>query len=619
MLVTEALLARLHVVVEHARRRARRRRRSRARGRARAHRPRRGSTTCTTRSSTHAARRPVVDTFRAWTRRVPARVPGRRRAPATRSPTSTCSSSLDPAGDLADPARAADDDGVARHQAVPRGRRARALRRDAGARAPRRHGGRRAPVRDLRARRSPRWIYSFGVAPPPATRSPIPTTQARVAELFLGVWAGTIENDGLNRLVLRAGLDVARRRDRARARASTCARPACASPRPTSPTRSPPTPTRRACSCELLPRPPRSRPCVGARRPRCRRSELDDELGRTIDAVASLDDDRILRALSQSCAPAVRTNAYRGERARGAASSTRRRSTSSPPAPAARDLGVLAAVEGVHLRAGDIARGGIRWSDRREDFRTEILGLMKAQTREERGHRAGRREGRVRGEARRHDAVAATQTFIRGLLDLTDNRVDGRGRAARPRRAARRRRPLPRRRGRQGHRRVLRRRQRARRRVRLLARRRVRVGRVRGLRPQGDGHHVPGRVDLGAGALPRRSASTPTPPASPSSASATCRATCSATVCCARRTCKLVAAFDHRHVFLDPDPDPAASFAERQRLFALADVVVGRLRPRGDLGRWRRVPARRQVGRSVARGAAGARSRRPSRSPPTSW
>ena len=49
-------------------------------------------------------------------------------------------------------------------------------------------------------------------------------------------------------------------------------------------------------------------------------------------------------------------------------------------APAVRDLRVSPRVEGVHLRAGFVARGGIRWSDRREDFRTEILGLMKAQT-----------------------------------------------------------------------------------------------------------------------------------------------------------------------------------------------------------------------------------------------
>ena len=65
------------------------------------------------------------------------------------------------------------------------------------------------------------------------------------------------------------------------------------------------------------------------------------------------------------------------------------------------------------------------------------------------------------------------------------------------------------------------------------------------------------------------SASTPTRIRSRSSGSATCPATCSATGCCSRRRSQLVGAFDHRHVFLDPKPDPAASFAERRRLFDL--------------------------------------------------
>ena len=66
-----------------------------------------------------------------------------------------------------------------------------------------------------------------------------------------------------------------------------------------------------------------------------------------------------------------------------------------------------------------------------------------------------------------------------------------------------------------------------------------------------------------------RWASTRRRPISPSSASATCRATCSATACCCRGTSGCVAAFDHRHIFLDPNPDPATSFAERERLFKL--------------------------------------------------
>ena len=75
---------------------------------------------------------------------------------------------------------------------------------------------------------------------------------------------------------------------------------------------------------------------------------------------------------------------------------------------------------------------------------------------------------------------------------------------------------------------------------------------------------------------------------------------------------KLVGAFDHRHVFLDPDPDPEASFRERARLFALPALVVGRLRPRRHLDGRRCVPARREVAADL-RGGAGACSRSTSR------
>jgi glutamate dehydrogenase len=90
-------------------------------------------------------------------------------------------------------------------------------------------------------------------------------------------------------------------------------------------------------------------------------------------------------------------------------------------------------VEGVHLRMGKVARGGIRWSDRREDFRTEILGLMKAQNVKNTvivpvGSKGGfvpRRLPAAREEAQR-EGTECYRLFIRSLLDLTDNLVDGR-------------------------------------------------------------------------------------------------------------------------------------------------------------------------------------------------
>jgi glutamate dehydrogenase len=85
--------------------------------------------------------------------------------------------------------------------------------------------------------------------------------------------------------------------------------------------------------------------------------------------------------------------------------------------------------EGVHLRSGNVSRGGIRWSDRREDFRTEILALVKAQNTKNAiiipmGSKGG---FYVKNESASYqDGVECYRNFIRGLLDITDNLVDGR-------------------------------------------------------------------------------------------------------------------------------------------------------------------------------------------------
>ena len=212
------------------------------------------------------------------------------------------------------------------------------------------------------------------------------------------------------------------------------------------------------------------------------------------------------------------------------------------------------------------------------------------------------REGRLRRQAAaapippqlRAEVEACYRLFIGGLLDVTDNLVDGDGdrscrrrrscattatirtSSSRPTRAPPRSPTSP---------------TRSRCDARLLARRRVRVGRRARLRPQGDGHHRPRRVGVGARATSATSTSIPTATTSPWSASATCRATCSATACCSREHIQLVAAFDHRHVFLDPDPDAASVVRGAQAAVRAAPLVVGRLRRRADLAGRRRVPA----------------------------
>jgi glutamate dehydrogenase len=99
---------------------------------------------------------------------------------------------------------------------------------------------------------------------------------------------------------------------------------------------------------------------------------------------------------------------------------------------------------------------------------------------------------------------------------------------------------------------------------------------------------------------------------------ATCRATCSATGCWSRSKTRLLAAFDHRHIFLDPDPDPAASFAERERLFRLprsswADYEARLISPGGGV-----FPRNAKTLPLSPRRARCSASRRSARSPPRS-
>ncbi len=148
-----------------------------------------------------------------------------------------------------------------------------------------------------------------------------------------------------------------------------------------------------------------------------------------LDRVESLDEDRILRGFLNLIKATVRTSAFRPDRE---SLSFKFISADVPgmprPVPLFEIFVYAPGVEGVHLRGGRVARGGIRWSVRREDYRTEVLGLMKAQmTKNAVIVPTGAKGGFVlRGADRRpslEEVRAAYITFIRGLLDVTDNRV----------------------------------------------------------------------------------------------------------------------------------------------------------------------------------------------------
>src|SRR5262249_42729065 len=107
---------------------------------------------------------------------------------------------------------------------------------------------------------------------------------------------------------------------------------------------------------------------------------LHDEILEDLDAVRSLDEDRVLRSYLGMILATVRTNAYLSDRRYVSFKLESSRAPDIPRPPPRYDVFVFSPdMEAIHLRGGKVARGGIRWSDRLEDYRTEVLGLMKAQ------------------------------------------------------------------------------------------------------------------------------------------------------------------------------------------------------------------------------------------------
>jgi glutamate dehydrogenase len=170
-----------------------------------------------------------------------------------------------------------------------------------------------------------------------------------------------------------------------------------------------------------------------------RADQIRERVEDGIDGVESLDEDRILRGFLSVITAMLRTNFFRRDESGRPPSylsfKLEPEAISLLPKPRPRfEVFVYSPrFEGVHLRGGKVARGGIRWSDRPEDFRTEILGLMKAQMVKNAlivpvGAKGGfvlKQPPKEGGERLREEAVACYRMFLRGLLDLTDNIVDG--------------------------------------------------------------------------------------------------------------------------------------------------------------------------------------------------
>ena len=279
------------------------------------------------------------------------------------------------------------------------------------------------------------WIQQFDIAVTGRCNLSAEDQKPYFETAFAKTWGGETENDGLNRLVLAAGLDF---------RQVTCIRVICKYLLQTGIPYSQAYMERlladHAPIARLLVRlfetrfDPQQNPDKRQQQELAVAQELDERL----DEVATLDGDRVLRAFLGVIRAALRTNYYQSteDGARKSWISIKLNPRLVPELP--RPLPMFEAfvyspqVEGVHLRGGKVARGGLRWSDRREDFRTEVLGLMKAQmVKNAVIVPVGAKGGFVvkqpvdpsDREAWMAQGIECYKTFLRGLLDITDNRL----------------------------------------------------------------------------------------------------------------------------------------------------------------------------------------------------
>ncbi|HEC15719.1 MAG TPA: NAD-glutamate dehydrogenase [Sedimenticola sp.] len=281
-----------------------------------------------------------------------------------------------------------------------------------------------------------RWILDFDMTAGAGIEIEVLRVKKIFQEAFARVCAGEIENDAFNRLVLAAGLGWRKvmllrvickylLQGRAPFSQSYMASALANNPRIAS----------LLTQLFLARFDPRHRE---DREEAC--GKLETRILEALDEVTSLDEDRILRRYLAVILAMLRTNYFQRAQSGGAKEYLAFKLDPAKvpdlpqPLPMYEIFVYAPWVEGVHLRGGPVARGGLRWSDRREDFRTEILGLMKAQMVKNAvivpvgakgGFIAKRLPCPENRDAVQKEVVRCYRTFVSGLLDLTDNLADG--------------------------------------------------------------------------------------------------------------------------------------------------------------------------------------------------
>jgi glutamate dehydrogenase len=427
------------------------------------------------------------------------------------------------------------------------------------------------------------WVHDFLLEDERGENLVFDEIRRPFEEAFMAVWSGRSENDGFNRLVLELGItwrEAALVRALSRWRQQTGLDPSQAVQ--TSALSDFPGVARLILDLFRTKFDPAIKADIEARSAQA--EAIHAKINEALQSVASLDADRVLRRLGRLVRAIKRTNYYQldeaGEPKPYISFKIASREIEDLPEPRPyREIFVWAPhVEGVHLRFGPVARGGLRWSDRRDDFRTEVLSLAKAQQVKNAvivpvGAKGGFYPKQLpRGgtpDQVRAEGVRAYKTFLSGLLDITDN-LDAKGEVVAP---------------------------------------------IGVILHEGDDPYLVVAADKGTATFSDIANSVAEDygfwlgDAFASGGSAgydhkamgiTAKGAWEAVKRHFRelgkdiqkepftvigvgdmsgdvfgngmllsRQIRLIAAFDHRHVFIDPNPDPAASYAERERLFAL--------------------------------------------------